>query len=240
MDIQEFIKALADKGIEMSDQQLSQFQTYYQLLVEWNQKINLTAITEEKEVYLKHFYDSLMPLWLTKDLFQGQQSLCDVGAGAGFPSIPLKIMQPQLHITILDSLNKRINFLNLLVEALNLSQVQAIHGRAEDIGQMSEYRQQFDLVTGRAVAELNVLSELCLPLAKKGGYFLALKGQKAEMELEKAQGAIKTLGAKFECAVSDFLPIEESERHILVIRKTLETPKKYPRKPGKPAKQPLT
>lgn len=239
MNVDEFVKALASHQINLSDQQIQQFSDYYDLLVEWNQKINLTAIIEKEEVYLKHFYDSLMLLWLTPQADYAIK-MCDVGSGAGFPSIPLKIIYPEIQLTIVDSLNKRINFLETLVEKLGLEDVNCVHARAEDVGQDVNYREQFDLVTARAVAALNVLSEFCLPLTKKGGYFLALKGQKATQELEEAQNAIKVLGAKFEEQVTAVLPGEDSERAILVIRKTLDTPKKYPRKAGKPLKQPIT
>lgn len=239
MTVEAFIQALEAKGITLTQKQIEQFELYFQLLVEWNEKINLTAITEKSEVYLKHFYDSVMPLWMAADYFTDQAKLVDVGAGAGFPSIPMKIIRPDLQITIVDSLNKRINFLRLLAEELGLDNVEAVHGRAEEVGQDASYRGQFDLVTARAVASLNVLSELCLPLAKKGGYFIALKAQKAEEEIEQAQKAITTLGAKYEQQFSENLPLEESERQIIVIKKTLDTPKKYPRRPGTPAKKPL-
>lgn len=237
MTEQKFIAALAEKGITLTDTQVKQFKQYFQILVEWNQKMNLTAITDLQGVYLKHFYDSLMPLWHV-DL-EAHASLCDVGAGAGFPSIPIKIVRPDLHITIIDSLNKRIQFLQHLSKELGLDHVQAIHARAEEAGQDTQLRGQFDYVTARAVASLNVLSELCLPLVKKGGYFIALKGHQADQEIAQAQQAFKELGAKFEAQAIDSLPVEESDRAILSIKKTLDTPKKYPRRAGKPAKQPI-
>ncbi|MBS4455666.1 16S rRNA (guanine(527)-N(7))-methyltransferase RsmG [Tuanshanicoccus lijuaniae] len=238
MNIEQFIMALRKHGVELSDHQLEQFERYYELLIEWNKKINLTAITEKDEVYLKHFFDSLMLLWeLPLDNYQ--QRLVDVGAGAGFPSIPLKIVKPELDITIIDSLNKRINFLNIVIEELQLDNVQAIHARAEDAGQNPVYREQFDIATARAVASLNVLSEFCLPLVRKGGYFLALKAAKGQDELEEAKKAIHVLGAKLEIVNVALLPVEESERTFIKIRKTLDTPKKYPRKAGKPMKQPI-
>ncbi|MBD3949062.1 16S rRNA (guanine(527)-N(7))-methyltransferase RsmG [Tuanshanicoccus lijuaniae] len=238
MNIEQFIMALREHGVELSDHQLEQFERYYELLIEWNKKINLTAITEKDEVYLKHFFDSLMLLWeLPLDNYQ--QRLVDVGAGAGFPSIPLKIVKPELDITIIDSLNKRINFLNIVIEELQLDNVQAIHARAEDAGQNPVYREQFDIATARAVASLNVLSEFCLPLVRKGGYFLALKAAKGQDELEEAKKAIHVLGAKLEIVNVALLPVEESERTFIKIRKTLDTPKKYPRKAGKPMKQPI-
>lgn len=239
MNTEEFIQALEEKGIELSKQQLEQFEAYYQILVESNKNVNLTAITEKEDVYLKHFYDSLMPLWLRPDLFQGPVSLCDVGAGAGFPSIPMKIVKPDLQVTIVDSLNKRIQFLNQLTQELGLEGVETVHGRAEEVGQDKAYRGKFDLVTARAVAALNILSEFCLPLTRKAGYFIALKGQKAEEEVQTAKKAISLLGAKLEEQLNETLPGEESEREIIIIRKTLDTPKKYPRRPGKPAKQPI-
>ena len=238
MTVEEFIKALRKNGIELSNRQLEQFNIYYHLLVEWNSKVNLTAITEEKEVYLKHFYDSLAPIWnnIWDDSFK---KVCDVGAGAGFPSIPIKIVKPNLELTIIDSLNKRINFLEHLVSELKLDNVHCVHARAEEAGLDSKYRGQFDLVTARAVAALNVLSEYCLPLVSKGGYFLALKGQYDEDEIKDAKKAIQVLGAKLEDKLIFTLPIEESERTLIRIRKTLDTPKKYPRRAGKPSKEPI-
>lgn len=238
MNIEQFIDYLKLNGIELSATQLQQFERYYQLLIEWNEKINLTAITEKEEVYLKHFYDSVMLLW-AMPLAEYNIRLVDVGAGAGFPSIPLKIIKPELKVTIVDSLNKRINFLHLLVKELGLDNVSLVHGRAEDVGQNPEYRAKFDLATARAVAALNVLSEFCLPLVKKGGYFIALKSAKTELEIEEAQRAISELGAKLEMVETAMLPIEDSERTFIKIKKTLDTPKKYPRKAGKPSRQPI-
>lgn len=234
---EEFKDALSQKGIVLSDKQMAQFHMYFTLLVEWNKKMNLTAITEEKEVYLKHFYDSfLLSLF---DYFDAAVSLCDVGSGAGFPSLPLKIIFPSLKITIVDSLNKRISFLQTVVETLQLDHVQLYHDRAETFGKNKAFREQFDLVTARAVARLNVLSELCLPLVKQKGYFLPLKAKKGQEELEEAKQAIALLGGKFEKEVHFCLPILNEKRDIFVIQKVKQTPKKYPRKPGTPNKQPL-
>ena len=232
-----FIQALAEKNIQLSEKQLQQFDRYFSLLVEWNQKINLTAITEHDEVYLKHFYDSLVPLWWVE--IPEAAKVVDVGAGAGFPSIPIKIIRPDIQLTIIDSLNKRINFLNELVADLGLTGVKAVHARAEEAGQDQAYRGQYDLATARAVASLNILVELCLPFVKKGGHFIALKGQDAHNELIEAKRAITLLGGKFEAEFHETLPQEESYRAIIDIRKTLDTPNKYPRRPGKPNKQPL-
>ncbi|TXX29194.1 16S rRNA (guanine(527)-N(7))-methyltransferase RsmG, partial [Escherichia coli] len=191
---EEFQKQLSIQGIELSSEQLKQFATYYDRLIEWNQKMNLTAITDQKEVYLKHFYDSISLAFVTA--FKEDAHLCDVGSGAGFPSIPLKIIFPQLKITIVDSLNKRITFLQTLVADLGLKDVYLFHDRAETFGQ-KEFRESFDYVTARAVARLNILTELCLPLVKKNGYFFALKAAKSEEELIEAKSAIALLGGKF-------------------------------------------
>ncbi|MDN5907572.1 MAG: 16S rRNA (guanine(527)-N(7))-methyltransferase RsmG [Staphylococcus equorum] len=236
MSVEWLTKQLSTQGIELSEEQQRQFQTYYQMLVEWNEKINLTSITEEHEVYLKHFYDSIAPSFytdLTKEL-----TICDIGAGAGFPSIPLKIIYPNLKVTIVDSLNKRIKFLNQLAEALDLENVNFVHDRAETFGK-GVYRESYDIVTARAVARLSVLSELCLPLVKKGGQFIALKSSKGEEELEEARFGLGILGGKVRETISYELPEEAGERQMMIIDKRSQTPKKYPRKPGTPNKSPL-
>lgn len=236
MSVEWLTKQLSTQGIELSEEQQRQFQTYYQMLVEWSEKINLTSITEEHEVYLKHFYDSIAPSFytdLTKEL-----TICDIGAGAGFPSIPLKIIYPNLKVTIVDSLNKRIKFLNQLAEALDLENVNFVHDRAETFGK-GVYRESYDIVTARAVARLSVLSELCLPLVKKGGQFIALKSSKGEEELEEARFGLGILGGKVRETISYELPEEAGERQMILIDKRSQTPKKYPRKPGTPNKSPL-
>lgn len=237
MNIEEFTSSLAEKGISLSDRQLEQFELYYRMLVEWNEKMNLTSITEKKEVYLKHFYDSITAAFYID--FEKVTTLCDVGAGAGFPSLPVKICFPHLHVTIVDSLNKRITFLETLSDALQLEHTTFVHDRAETFGQRKDVRESFDLVTARAVARLSVLSELCLPLAKKNGIFAALKAAAADEELKAGQKAIKVLGGELEQVHSFTLPVEESERNIMLIRKMKSTPKKYPRKPGTPNKSPI-
>jgi 16S rRNA (guanine527-N7)-methyltransferase len=237
MIIKQFEEGLKEKGIILSPQQLEQFEMYYKTLVEWNEKMNLTAITEKEEVYLKHFYDSITAAFYFD--FSKPFHLCDVGAGAGFPSIPLKIAFPHLEITIVDSLNKRITFLNHLAEILNLEKVHFIHDRAETFGVNPAHRESYDIVTARAVARLSVLSELCLPLVKVGGHFIAMKAAHAKEELEIGKKAISILGAKVEKTFVFTLPIEESERNIVVIKKEKHTPKKYPRKPGMPNKMPI-
>jgi 16S rRNA (guanine527-N7)-methyltransferase len=237
MIIEQFKAILQEKGISLTEQQEKQFETYFKTLVEWNEKMNLTAITDQAEVYLKHFYDSITASFYFD--FTKPFHLCDVGAGAGFPSIPLKIVYPHIQVTIVDSLNKRISFLNHLANELNLENVHFIHDRAETFGVNPNHREAYDVVTARAVARMSVLSELCLPLVKVGGYFIAMKAAHAKDELEMGQKAITTLGGKMVNMFTFTLPIEESERNILVIKKEKQTPKKYPRKPGTPGKTPI-
>lgn len=236
MGVEWLTKQLSIHGIELSEQQQQQFQTYYQMLVEWNEKMNLTSITEEHEVYLKHFYDSIAPSFYTN--FSQSISLCDVGAGAGFPSIPLKIIFPNLKVTIVDSLNKRIQFLNQLADALELADVNFVHDRAETFGK-GVYRESYDIVTARAVARLSVLSELCIPLVKKSGQFIALKSAKGDEELADAAFGIGVFGGKVVDTISYELPEDAGERQMIIIEKRSQTPKKYPRKPGTPNKSPL-
>lgn len=236
MGVEWLTKQLSTHGIELSEQQQQQFQTYYQMLVEWNEKMNLTSITEEHEVYLKHFYDSIAPSFYAD--FSQSMSLCDVGAGAGFPSIPLKIIFPNLKVTIVDSLNKRIQFLNQLADDLGLQDVSFVHDRAETFGK-GVYRESYDIVTARAVARLSVLSELCIPLVKKGGQFIALKSAKGDEELEEAAFGIGVFGGKVIDTISYELPEDAGDRQMMIIEKRSQTPKKYPRKPGTPNKSPL-
>jgi 16S rRNA (guanine527-N7)-methyltransferase len=237
MVIEQFEAMLREKGISLTDQQLKQFEQYYEILVEWNEKMNLTAITDKEEVYLKHFYDSITASFYFD--FTKPFRLCDVGAGAGFPSIPLKIAFPHIQLTIVDSLNKRISFLNHLANELKLENVEFIHDRAETFGVNPTHREAYDVVTARAVARMSVLSELCLPLVKVGGHFIAMKALHANEELEKGKKAIVTFGGKIEEIFTFTLPIEESERTIVVVKKEKQTPKKYPRKPGTPGKLPI-
>jgi 16S rRNA (guanine527-N7)-methyltransferase len=237
MNQEQFLSLLGEKGITLSPKQLDQFDRYFQLLVEWNEKMNLTAITEKEEVYLKHFYDSVTAAFYVD--FNSPISVCDVGAGAGFPSIPLKICFPSIKVSIVDSLQKRITFLNELANQLELTDVHFYHDRAETFGQKPEFRETFDLVTARAVARLSVLSELCLPLVKVNGKFVAMKGASANEELEQGRAAIKVLGGELVREHQFQLPSEESERSIFVIQKNSKTPKKYPRKPGTPNKTPI-
>ncbi|GAB2027890.1 16S rRNA (guanine(527)-N(7))-methyltransferase RsmG [Lactovum odontotermitis] len=222
---------------QLTDLQRGQFEKYFKLLIDWNEKTNLTAITIESEVYLKHFYDSVVPI--KYGLIPNKPlSLLDVGAGAGFPSLPIKILYPELKVTIIDSLNKRVNFLTTLIETLGLENVQLLHGRAEDFGRNPKYRAQFDFVTARAVARLNVLSELTLPFLKKHGELLAYKATKFGEEVDEAKPAIILLGGKIERSIDYKLP-DNSERHIAVIQKVMKTPGRFPRRAGTPNRNPL-
>lgn len=239
MSPEEFKTALETKGIDLTKRQLEQFSIYFETLVEWNEKMNLTAITEKKEVYVKHFFDSISAAFDFDFASSKELTVCDVGAGAGFPSIPLKICFPHIHVTIVDSLKKRIGFLEHLAKELGLDGVSFHHMRAEQFGQDPQFRQQFDVVLARAVARLSVLSELCMPLVKQKGVFLVMKGAQAADELNDAKKAIQVLGGSVEKEVSFSLPVDDSERTIYHIRKNKSTPKKYPRKPGTPNKDPI-
>lgn len=235
--LEQFVARVSEQEITLNNRQLEQFELYYKELVEWNERMNLTAITEREQVYLKHFYDSLT-LAFHVNLDQ-VTTMADIGAGAGFPSIPLKIVFPHLKLTIVDSLNKRIHFLNHLVEQLQLQDVKAIHARAEEAGRNKELRDRFDLVTARAVARLSVLNELCLPFVRPSGIFAAMKSAQTSDELQEAKRSIGLLKGKLEKVFTFTLPVEEAERNIIVLRKTDVTPAKYPRKPGTPGKEPL-
>ena len=232
-----FYNLLTEQNLPLSDQQKKQFERYFELLVEWNEKINLTAITDKEEVYLKHFYDSIAPI--LQGLIPNETiKLLDIGAGAGFPSLPMKILYPQLDVTIIDSLNKRINFLQLLAQELDLDGVHFYHGRAEDLAQDKNFRAQYDFVTARAVARMQVLSELTIPYLKVGGKLLALKASNAPEELLEAKNALNLLFSKVEDNLSYDLP-NGDPRYITVVEKKKETPNKYPRKAGMPNKRPL-
>lgn len=239
-DIQRlFGERLAEWGIGLSEpeKQMEQFETYYRLLVEWNEKMNLTGITERSAVYEKHFFDSLT---LAKAAnMRSVMTLADIGSGAGFPSIPLKIVFPHLRIVIVDALAKRIRFLEEVVSVLGLSDVACLHGRAEEAGRKPEHRDRYDLVTARAVARLAALNELCLPFVKSGGCFIAMKGSDVQEELDESLYSLKQLNGSLQDTLSFVLPGEGSARTLIVMAKKGPTPKAYPRKPGVPLKQPL-
>ncbi len=245
--MQELKKYCSEFSIELTDRQLEQFQMYYELLVEWNEKVNLTAITEYDEVLKKHFLDSLALVKGNEiDIIHAacaenqQIKLLDIGTGAGFPAVPLKIVYPQLAVVMLDSLNKRINFLNEVIQKLGLSGITALHGRAEDYAKSAAgNREGFDIVVSRAVANLSTLSEYCLPYVKRGGIFVAYKSEELVREQEKAEYAVDILGGRIEKVFDFILPCTDYHRNLCVIRKVKPTPKKYPRKAGTPAKEPL-
>lgn len=224
-------------GIQLSEQQIEQFENYYNILIEWNQVMNLTGITDYDEVMRKHFVDSLS---IVKAIdISNYSTLLDVGTGAGFPGIPLKIVYPHLRVVLLDSLNKRINFLNEVIAKLGLSGIEAIHGRAEDYARQKGYREQFDIVVSRAVANLSSLSEYCIPYTKDKGLFISYKSGNVDTEYKEAKKAVFLLGGKEKEVVKFMLPGSDIERSLVVIEKVKNTPKTYPRKAGLPSKEPI-
>ena len=224
-------------NIVLNEKQLAMFETYYEMLVEKNKVMNLTAITEKNEVIDKHFIDSIS-LKKAMDVTKPVKVL-DLGTGAGFPGIPLKIAYPNLQVTLLDSLNKRIKFLQEVIEELSLEGIDAIHGRAEDYAKQSGYREQFDICVSRAVANLATLSEYCLPYVKQGGCFISYKSGAVQEELEQSKKAIKELGGRVKEVIPFVLPDTDIERTFVVIEKVKQTPRKYPRKAGLPSKEPI-
>ena len=232
---QTFKEKLSKKCPELIEEMQQQFEDYMKLLLEWNEKINLTAITEEDEIILKHFVDSLT---ISKYIKEGN-SIVDVGTGAGFPGIPLKIARKDLKVTLVDSLNKRILFLNDVIENLGLGDIETLHFRAEEFGQNKKYRESFDIATSRAVANLSTLVEYLLPLVKVGGICVCMKGSEIKEELENSKKAIEILGGEVEQEEEFYLPGTDIKRSIVIVKKISSTPKKYPRKPGTPAKEPI-
>lgn len=239
MDFNEFKNGLNEnfkkQNINLTEEQCKNFYEYMKALIEWNNKINLTAILEPKEIILKHFYDSITINKYIRD----KEKVIDVGTGAGFPGVPLKIINKGIKITLLDSLNKRINFLEEIKNILNLKEIETIHGRAEDYGQDKRYREKFDVCTSRAVAPLNVLLEYMVPFIKKDGICVCMKGQDVEEEINKAQNALKVLGCEIENVETLKLTENENVRNIIIIRKKESTNLKYPRKAGLSKKNPL-
>lgn len=234
-----FEKDLKQLHLELSKEQISNFISYYELLIDWNSRMNLTAITEFEDVLKKHFIDSLSLISAVPDLAKKQYDLIDVGTGAGFPGIPLKIAFPNLKITLLDSLNKRIQFLNEVICKLELQDIEAVHGRAEDFAKPDQFRERFDLCVSRAVANLATLSEYCIPFVKQGGFFVSYKSEKVNVELEEAKKAISVLGGNFQKNIEFLLPHSDITRNFIVIQKKNKTPLKYPRKAGLPSKEPI-
>ena len=231
------VKGLSELGLTITEEQIEKFDKYYEMLIETNKVMNLTSITEYDEVIIKHFIDSL----LVVNIFDINQSkkMIDVGTGAGFPGIPIKIMFPHLQITLLDSLNKRLKFLNNVIDELGLESIETVHGRAEDIARKEEFREQYDLCVSRAVANLATLSEYCLPYVKVGGCFIPYKSGEIDEELNNSKKAVQILGGKIEEVVKFQLPDTDIGRSFVKIKKNKNTAKKYPRKAGLPAKEPL-
>jgi 16S rRNA (guanine527-N7)-methyltransferase len=235
MNFENAKELLKKNNIELSKIQYDKFSKYEELLLEWNSKINLTAITDDKDIWIKHFLDSSTVLSLIKD----KASIIDIGTGAGFPGVPLKIMNDSLSVTLLDSLNKRLMFLEEVCNKIELSNVALVHGRAEDIANNKSYREKYDVAISRAVANLSTLAEYCIPFVKVGGYFISMKGGNCKEEIEQANGAISILGAKIEKIINLTISDENLERTIIIVKKVEKTSKIYPRKAGTPSKKPL-
>ena len=230
-----FKEKITDKCPELIEEMKQQFEDYMHLLLEWNEKINLTAITEEDEIILKHFIDSLT----ISKYIEKEKTIVDVGTGAGFPGIPLRIARKDLKVTLVDSLNKRILFLNEVIQKLGLKEIETLHYRAEEFGQNKKYRESFDVATSRAVANLSTLVEYLLPLVKVGGICVCMKGSEIKEELENSKKAIEILGGEIQEVEEFYLPGTDIKRSIVIVKKISSTPKKYPRKPGTPAKEPI-
>jgi len=239
MELKEFSSKLNEYlkeiNVESNDKQLEEFYKYMNLLLEWNEKINLTAITEPDEIILKHFVDCGTIL----EMLDNNYKIIDLGTGAGFPGIPLKILNKELDITLMDSLNKRIIFLDEVIKELKLDKIKTVHSRAEDLSRIKEYRESYDIVLSRAVANLPVLLEYTLPFLKKGGKCICMKGPNIDEEIENAQKALKILGGEIEKIDTIVLPNSDITRNIITIKKITQTPKQYPRKAGKPSKEPI-
>ncbi len=229
-------------NIEISDDQINCFEKYYELLIEKNKVMNLTAITDKEDVIVKHFIDSiaLIPYLLDKGInINNKLKIIDIGTGAGFPGLPLKIMMPDVKFTLLDSLNKRVSFLNEVIDELKLKDIEALHGRAEDYASDNKYREKYDICVSRAVANLSTLSEYCIPFVKEDGFFISYKAGESEEEINNSKNAIKILGGKINKVEEFVLPGTDVSRVFVFIRKLELTDKKYPRKAGVPAKKPL-
>ena len=229
-------------NIEISDDQINCFEKYYELLIEKNKVMNLTAITDKEDVIVKHFIDSiaLIPYLTDKGINTNNElKIIDIGTGAGFPGLPLKIMMPDVKFTLLDSLNKRVSFLNEVIDELELKDIEALHGRAEDYASDNKYREKYDICVSRAVANLSTLSEYCIPFVKEDGFFISYKAGESEEEINNSKNAIKILGGKINKVEEFVLPGTDASRVFVFIRKLELTDKKYPRKAGVPAKKPL-
>lgn len=230
-------KASLSEGLVFNEDKYNKFIKYMKLLQEWNEKVNLTAITEDEEIIKKHFIDSLKIFRFSE--LKNVKRVIDVGTGAGFPGIPMKIMLPEMEVVLLDSLNKRVNFLNDVINTLGLKGITAIHGRAEDFAQTNTYREVFDAAVSRAVANISVLSEFCLPYVKKGGYFVALKGPAVDDEITEGNKAISTLGGVLQGTIKVEIEGTDLNHNLVIVKKVKETPKTYPRKAGTATKKPI-
>lgn len=224
-------------GIDINEDKINSFILYKELLKEWNKKINITSITDDEEIDIKHFIDSITPL--TTDLFRKDIKMIDIGTGGGFPGVPLKIINEDMEVVLLDSLKKRITFLNEIIDKLDLKNIISIHGRAEELGRDKSYREKYDIAISRAVASLNTLSEYCLPFVKVGGFFISMKGPDVDEELKEAEKSIRILGGKLKEKKVIKLPLSDITHSLIIIEKIKETPTKYPRAGGKPKKNPL-
>ena len=238
-DLTSFKKGLLELNIELSDKQFEMFVLYYEKLIEWNSFMNLTAITEWEDVVTKHFIDSLSIVKSSDFMTDASYTLLDVGTGAGFPGIPLKIAFPSLKVILLDSLNKRINFLNEVIDTLGLTGIECFHGRAEEYAHKKDFRQSFDYVVSRAVANMTVLSEFCVPFVKVNGCFISYKSDKAKSELDEASYALEVLGCEVSEVIEFLLPDSDLSRSVISVKKIKDTPSRYPRKAGLPSKEPL-
>lgn len=236
-NIDTLICGISELNLDLDNDKLDKFKIYKSLLKEWNEKINITAITDDNEIDIKHFLDSLTIFKTGK--ISGSKRIIDIGTGGGFPGVPIKIVEEGVEVVLLDSLKKRLKFLDEVIKELNLNNIQTLHERAEDLGNNQDYREKFDVAVSRAVASLNILSEYCLPFVKINGYFIAMKGSESEEEIKEAEKAIKVLGGKIEDKINIRIPKSNIIHSLLVIRKISHTPTKYPRQAGKIKKNPL-
>lgn len=230
-------KACANEGLEFDEDKYNKLMQYKDLVIEWNEKINLTAITEEEEFIKKHFIDSIK-VFRSSEL-KDSKKIIDIGTGAGFPGIPIKIINPDIEVVLLDSLNKRVNFLNEVISKLQLKGITAIHGRAEDFAREKKYREAFDAAVSRAVANMAVLSELCIPYVKLNGHFIALKGPAVDEEIQEGLKAVTTLGGVVEKVIEVEVEDTDLNHNLVIVKKIKETPKVYPRKAGTASKKPI-
>lgn len=236
-NIDTLVRGISELQMEIGNDKLQKFKTYKTLLKEWNEKINITAIKDDEEIDIKHFLDSLT-IFKTGKITEGKRVI-DIGTGGGFPGVPIKIIEDSLEVVLLDSLNKRLKFLDEVIKELGFENIRTMHERAEDLGNNKDYREKFDIAVSRAVASLNILAEYCLPFVKPNGYFIAMKGSDSSEEIKEAENAIKILGGKLEDKIDIRIPQSDIIHSLLIIKKIGHTPTKYPRQSGKIKKSPL-